>query len=290
MKYFWFGHKDILIKAPDDKTWEVLTEYQDAEDNYEDGWVPKRKIENRMFWFDNFSERVGLSEDSSIQGIMAELLDEMLEVANTEESIFFMPPNQVVHIGNILMGMTNPPLAVIPEICLLNPDAIEVLQKGNMPSENYYVPNWDKPNNVIAPKLENNINFSQQVIPAPVLMPATALAAYETTILGHYSVDKKLVFYDAELEISQLSKQDNRKTGLGLVWVWGRGKKLWQWALPYTEISLPKDIISFTLSQKKKSFTLMLNIQESGKEIKTTPLLLKEPVISWYLTKPDDTN
>lgn len=280
MKYFWFGRKYVLTKTPDDKEWKVLTEHQD---NDEDIWIPVRDIENGTFWFDNFSEQVGLSKDCCIQKITAELFDEMLEIAQTKRSIFFMPPNQMAHIGNILNRMKYPPLAAIPEMCLLdNPSKAEIVHKENiLTSENYYVPNWNEPNNVniIDSSLENNINFSQEKVPTPVLMPATALATNETIILGHYTESKKLVFYETELVVSQLLKKGNREVGVGLVWVWGRGKKLWQWALPYTQINKINQE-KIILTQSDTSFDLHIN----GKK-HLPPLTLTPPVIDWHLSK-----
>jgi len=284
MKYFWFGHEEILVKRPTDKQWNVFEPNKQTDNYDEPGWLPVRQVKNgNKFYFDNFSEKVGLSNDRDIQIITTDLLEEMLKLAETTKAVFFMPPNQMSYIKDVVKDMTVAPLAIMPELCLLDPDAQELVHKLNdNTTENYYVTDWSNPTRVISRSSDKKLIEPVKNVPAPVLMPASALINHKPEILGRFTADKKLEFYEAELTLPQQAKQGRIEPGIGLVWVWGWGKKLWQWALPYTTVNIIDAQSVFKLIQED-NLKLRLKIQEKEKKksIDSLSFDLAAPVIEW---------
>lgn len=281
--YFLFGYDDMLIKQFNDKEWKILKKKD--RNNLLEVWIPFRKLSNHdeknYYFFDSFSEIIGLSEDVEIQEISASILDEMLQFTQTEHAFFFLPPNQMAYISPVLELMKNPPISAFPEYSLLDTNH---LVSPNYDENEIYIKDWNRANKGILRSLENMNTFNKEVI-APILMFYDIAHEEGKNIIGVYHQNKKLKLIDKRilLEIDTTELYEN-KFIMGLIWVWGWGKHLWQWALPCIEIKNIDKRTKFLLTQdKNNSYQLKLeNITDNTKQQSKQILLnLKPPIITW---------
>lgn len=67
-------------------------------------------------------------------------------------------------------------------------------------------------------------------------MTAKAYAEARAEILSYYQAESGLGASTAILEAPQQFHQGAQPVGLGLVWAWGFGVRMWQWALKPTAL------------------------------------------------------
>ena len=211
------GYDDIYVRYPGESTWLVLSQ-DDAP------WAARVSVFGGCEFLRQAGQKLGLN-DSDIDKLV---LNQLIESVG-ENPVLFAPPRQLNGLQRAAEDLASPPYAItLDSRFLVNQKTISIQQRKR--DTDVYLFDW------------NNINqgFIRQFVdkqeifdgcPFPVLMTAKAYAEGRAEILSYYQGESGLGASTVILEAPHQFHQGAQTVGMGLVWAWGFGARMWQWAL-----------------------------------------------------------
>jgi len=221
------GYDDIYVCYPGQSTWKIL--FDEADDKV--SWAAHVSISGGQEFLRQPGQKLGLQDNDAGKQLDQFVLEQLFERVG-DQAILFAPPRQVKALQGALQDMATPPYAITLDSRLMSNIAPISIHDCRYDSEtNIYLFDWNNTNQGIIRQFIKEQKLIFDACPLPVLMTAKAYASGKAEILSYYQGESGLGASTATLQIPQPAYQDTRQLGLGLVWAWGFGVRMWQWAL-----------------------------------------------------------
>ncbi len=209
------GFEDIFVRYGGQSSWEMLS--QD-----EVSWSASVVVNGRREFLRSPGIKLGFSQLDCL------VLSQLLELVG-DNAVLFAPPRQLHGLQLAAKDMDSPPSVICLDSRLMV--NVEPIQMANNNAD-FYVFNWNDPTLGIPREVvETEQEFIFDVCPLPVLMTTTAYVNKQVEILSYYQGDSGIGAASAVLDFPRQSSQETRQFGFGLVWAWGFGVNMWQYAL-----------------------------------------------------------
>lgn len=223
------GFEDIFVRYGGQYRWEMLSQ-DDA------SWAASVVVHGGREFLRSPGLKLGFNQLDSL------VLSQLLELVG-DNAVLFAPPRQLHGLQLAAKNMDSPPSAIsLDSRLMVN---VEPINMGHSKAD-FYVFNWNDPTLGIPRGIvESEQDFIFDVCPLPVLMTTTAYVNQQVEILNYYQGDSGIGAASAELDFPQQSSQEARQVGFGLVWAWGFGVNMWQWALKPIPLQSQANILEF---------------------------------------------
>jgi hypothetical protein len=269
--WIWLGFDEIYIRWPGQALWETLSQ---------DGlpWAARISLAGGEEFLRRPGQKLGLNDSDAARQLDQLILKQLLEKIG-QPAIIFAPPRQAQGLQKAAQKLNNPPHAILLDSSLMvNQKTVSFRKQRRQPETNIYLFDWTKTNQGIIRQFIKNQDLYDETALFPVLMTVSAYTEGRAEILSQYQGEKSMSSATATLHCSQPAYKGARSIGLGLVWAWGFGVKMWQWALK--PMALPSDQTWHfeCLSSLKCRIST-----EDGKHAKEWPLLT--PVMKAYFSR-----
>jgi hypothetical protein len=186
-------------------------------------------------------QKLGLDDSEAGRQLSKLVLTQLLERVGND-AILFVPPRLARGLQCAAQDMALPPHAITLDSRLMgNVEAVAIGERCHDPETDIYCFDWTNTNQGIFRQFTCELQLVFDRIHLPVLMTAKAYAEGRAEILSYYQGETGLGAATATLKTPQQFSQGARPLGFGLVWAWGFGVRMWQWALKPT--ALPRSEI-----------------------------------------------
>jgi len=260
LPWIWLGFDDIYVRKPGLSTWEILSQDEvswAARVSGSGGQEILRQPGQKLGWHE-----AGLELDKVV-------LKQLLEYVG-EPAVLFAPPRQTQVLQRVAQEMDWPPQAIsLDSRLMVNQETVSIRSRQRNSETDIYVFDWTRLA-VIRQFFKDQPSLFD-ACPFPVLMTAKAYVEGKMEILAYYQGG--LGASTAILEAPQQSHQERREVGLGLVWAWGFGLRMWQWALKPVALPsgdrwifecVPPNICRVSVGDKHYEWTLLEPVMEVG--------------------------
>jgi len=232
--WVWLGFADIwLCEHPASGRWQPM---KDADHG---AWAPALAFNGGSYRPANAGLRLGLGWRDEQHRLDAEILD-ALSAHLGQAPLVFAPPRQLAGLARLQTWLHRPAAGLLLDATLLqaDPAGAPAIETGS----EHYKTSW--PAN--ATRLRRD---PQRALPAPLASTLQAVrpALFEVSDYadgGHHPLARiqpngRLPALTTELSERRQVRRGVRAPVLGLVWGWGHGPNLWQWALPTLKLPQP---------------------------------------------------
>lgn len=224
--WLWLGFDDIYFKESADADWRVLDEYADLPDEAVP-WSFKVGVaggEKRLYLC---GQRLGLG-DVGLDELQGRILKALLKKVG-DRPVVFAPPVQLVGLARVMRQLEFRPRALICDSMLFAGQGAE--QADTVDPEDAYIPDWLVPRQRIVRRFPTARELRGGPL-KPVLLTVQAYVNNQPLVLAYYLDDQEgITPATRTLKAPRQLQQGQQPVGVGLVWAWGFGPRLWQWAL-----------------------------------------------------------
>lgn len=215
------GYDDIYVRHPGESTWVVLSQ-DDAP------WAARVFVSGGWEFLRQPGQKLGLNDSDTANELDKLVLNQLIDSVG-ENPVLFAPPRQLNGLQRAAEDLASPPYAItLDSRLLVNKKTLSIQQRRR--ETDIYIFDW---NNIKAGFIRQFVDEQQLFdgCPFPVLMTAKAYAEGRAEIFSYYQGESGLGASTAILEAPQQFHQGAKPVGIGLVWAWGFGVRMWQWAL-----------------------------------------------------------
>ena len=232
--WIWLGFEKIYLKESARSPWDFLKQRLDTADEFVP-WSMTVTVAGGEVRLHRCGERLGLGDDACLHELYESIVRALLAELN-DLPVLFAPPAQLVGLTQVLRRLKRRPRALIADSLLFSDQAIQPAAGSGPTQEDAYIPDWRQPKQRIFRRFSPQQELRRGPL-KPVLLSVQDYIEGEPQVLSIY-LDKQqgMTPADIVLTIPPLLQRGRRLTGMGLVWAWGVGPRLWQWALPPHEL------------------------------------------------------
>ena len=223
--WLWLGVDPVRVSYPPDRRWEPREP--------DDGWRIVLKDKSR--WLKQVGTRLGLGHHSLDRMVLEELLGFFEDAA---PPWIFAPPYQLNTLARMCDWLSGRICGLALDYRLLAKPHVEAT--GEHCTEGAYITDWAQPKRNIPRVDMADAVLSVEHSCLPALFLADAFARGEQTPLATWLPDQGLPGLDIRWTAPTQSEQGRREVGIAMVWAWGLGAQMWQWALPPTRLPPPQ--------------------------------------------------
>ncbi len=232
--HLWLGFDDIYVRCPGQSSWETL-----ADDTHEGlSWAARVPVAGGQEFLRQPGQKLGLDDSETGLQLNKLVLTQLLERVG-DHAVLFVPPRLAYGLQRASQDTTLPPHSIILDSCLM--DKVKPVAIGEhryIPETDIYCFDWTNANQGVLRQFIREPQLVFDGIYLPVLMTTKAYAAGRTEILSYYQGESGLGAATVTLKAPRQFPQGARSVGFGLVWAWGFGVRMWQWALK--PVALPR--------------------------------------------------
>ncbi|MEK8021412.1 MAG: hypothetical protein VSS75_031435 [Candidatus Parabeggiatoa sp.] len=233
--WIWLGFDEIYVRWPGQALWETLSEAGLP-------WAARISLSGGEEFLRRPGQKLGLNDSEAARQLDQLILKQLLEKIG-EPAILFAPPRQAQGLRQAAQKLNNPPHAIILDSCLMvKQKTVSFREYRHHPESDIYLFDWTKTNQGIIRQFIKDQHLLYKTALFPVLMTVKAYTEGRAEILSHYQGKTGISAATATLHRSQQAYKGARPIGLGLVWAWGFGVKMWQWALKPTALADDKTL------------------------------------------------
>jgi hypothetical protein len=233
--WIWLGFEELYYRPVAQTEWQALRQTVNVEKGeLAPSWAVKVPIAGGQVGLHHPGLRLGLSEDPGCQALFGYVLGRLIAQIG-DFPIVFAPPVQLEGLVAIARRIKkHPPRALVLDSVLFAGE--ESAQTGMLGAQdNAYVLDWSRPQQRVSRR------FSAKCIPRgepakPVLMTVEAYVKGRGEVLSTCTDRPGIIPINAHLKVPLQPRHGRLPVGLGLVWAWGTGPMLWQWALRPREL------------------------------------------------------
>ena len=251
--WVWLGFEEIYLRQSAQSTWQPLQQsLGTAQESVP--WrmvVPVAGGERYLY---RCGERLGLSDDSRLQTLYSWILTALLEELR-EPPLLFAPPAQLAGLAAVVRPLAPRLRGLLCDSVLFPQQALPEVRVSSE-QEDAYIPDWSQPQQRIVRRFYAAQELRSGLL-KPVLLSVQAYRESRTQEVLAYYLDDRQGVTPARivLQAPPPLQQRQRPVGIGLVWAWGIGPRLWQWAL------LPRQLPAASSSTTAASNTWELELQ-----------------------------
>jgi len=225
LPWLWLGLPEVYVSLPTRRPWQRLDQAA------ADAFPCRLPADGGGDWtILGVSERLGLPGSQVLarfQGaVLARLLEATARLAAGPAQLF-APPAQCRGLIALAQLMDPRPYGVVLDAVLL---ARLPAAPTPAPNADAYVLDWRAPGSRIGHGLQPHA-WPAGRLPGPALVSAAAYREGRLEPLSYFHGGALLPAQFALEPPTPEAAQGRRPPGLGLVWAWGSGQRLWQWAL-----------------------------------------------------------
>ncbi len=215
------AYDDIYVRHPGESTWLVLSQ-DDAP------WAGRVSVSGGRDFLRQPGQKLGLNYSDTANELDKLVLNQLIDAVG-DSPVLFAPPRQLNGLQGAAEDLASPPYAItLDSRLLVNKKTVPVQERR--PETDIYLFDW---NNIKEGFIRQFVD-EQEVFdscPFPVLMTVKNYAEARREILSYYQGETGIGASTAILEAPKQFHQGAKPVGIGLVWAWGFGPRMWQWAL-----------------------------------------------------------
>jgi hypothetical protein len=257
--WVWCGLPALYVSWPGDRQWRTWsadeTDGADAARTLPPLRVPRAG--GGQWAISGIGPRLGLPASGPLEALQLAVLQALVQAlapAGAPRPWLFAPPAQCGGLSRLAARLREPPAGIALDAALLTPRSPGAWVSGlatpsgapvadPLPAQGGYVYDWRDPSH-LTPHAFDPAARPEHRLPLPALLAADGLGAVRLEPLS-YLAGESLRPARYRLRCQPGAVQGRAALRFGLVWAWGRGPALWQWALP--PVHWPRDSGSIEL-------------------------------------------
>ena len=223
--WLWLGFELIYFSVPEERNWKPLLS------ECETPWYPTLPSNEGRTILRHPANRLGL--DTSINQLNRNIAKQIASRLNKRPITVFAPPNQLPGLIDIVKHNQSPIKQILTDYYLFphNTAIIHSQTKKTAIEEDRYIPDWRNNTRCILRKVIETARPTAQAIIKPALLTVGAYKKENPVPISFYHGQSAVLPTTVQLTSPSQPSVGKREIRLGLIWAWGNGPRLWQWAL-----------------------------------------------------------
>ncbi|MGB0713478.1 MAG: hypothetical protein ACPGUC_07955 [Gammaproteobacteria bacterium] len=222
--WIWLGSDPIRVAQPGHRQWLPLL------DSEEEAWLPTVELADGRRLLNQPGLRLGLGTRDDQKELDRRILRQLLTLID-QPALIFAPPHQLAALDALLPDPHAHEVGLAMDGWLLQPTPHAPTQPRQH-GKDYYVLDWNAPEQSTVERSLDNVTTLGSAPADPILVQvANFNQGRGYTALSYAEPSFGMVPNEIELRAPIRSARGYGNLGLGLVWTWGFGNKMWQWAL-----------------------------------------------------------